>query len=542
GQMYDLHLDYFERAGGASAQLSWSSPTTPKQIIPESQLDPNPRIIQQPPPPLGDQKPFKGAAFNVGDRIEAEDYDIGGEGVSFHDVDSANRGGKYRSDAVDIEVSSAGGYDVAYATAGEWLEYTINVPSDGNYALDIATASYAFAGTFHIDVDGLAALGPITVPATGGWQKWQVLHAAGLKLTAGTHVMRLSFDTNGPSGSFANVDYLRLTPAPAPGVDLMIRNRKEASYSGDNVYTTNGGMQQRSQSTNFYPATYELRIENDGTAADSFIIKSNFEPAPGWRVSYYEINPGVPANPISLAGDGWNTGVLNPGEFKRINVDVAPSPKAGGGATRGFDITATAALDPANTDVARTITTLSSVRLPEIRRRNTASDNTYLLEVQNKGNVSDALRITGPTGGTGFTLKYFDDYEAGNDITAAVTSGGWLTPKLAANAHQDIRVQILPSTSDVHTFTITATSVGDAGKRDTVTISDRSPNVKQPPFFVIGAWSQPTSLFGRWKNRGINTLMHFEPEGGRVSIDQWTAAANAAGLYMIRKPRDNPAD
>src|SRR6266566_812900 len=76
GQMYDLHLDYFDRAGGASAQLSWSSPSTPKQIIPSTQLDPNPRVIQQPPPPpppTGEQKPFKGVAFNVGDRIEAED-------------------------------------------------------------------------------------------------------------------------------------------------------------------------------------------------------------------------------------------------------------------------------------------------------------------------------------------------------------------------------------------------------------------------------------------------------------------------------------
>ncbi|HEV8605996.1 MAG TPA: PA14 domain-containing protein [Tepidisphaeraceae bacterium] len=542
GQKYDIHLDYFERAGGAVAQLSWSSPSTPKQIIPEAQMDPNPRPIEQPPPPPpGEQKPFKGVPFNIGERIEAEDYDIGGEGAAYHDVDTANRGGRYRSDAVDIEISSAGGFDVAYATAGEWLEYTINVPTDGNYALDIATASYAAGGTFHLDVDGLPALGPITVPATGGWQRWQVLHAAGLKLTAGVHVLRLALDTNGPSGSFANVDYLLLTPAPAPGVDLMIRNRKEPSYTGDNVYSSNGGVQQRSQSTNFYPATYELRVENDGAVADSFIVKSNFEALPGWRVSYYEINPGVPANPISLAGDGWDTGLLAPGEFRRINVDVAPSPKAGGGATRLFDITATAATDPSNSDTVRTITTLSTVRLPEIRRRNAASGDTYLLEVENKGNVNDAFRITGPAGGTGFTLRYFDDFEAGNDITAAMTSGGWLTPQLKMNRQQDIRVQVISSTADVHTFTITSTSAGDAGKRDTVTLSDRS-SIKQPPFFMIGVWSQPTSLFSRWKGRGINTLMHFEPEGGRVSIDQWTAAANAAGLYMVRKPRDNPAD
>src|SRR3954470_3889735 len=206
GQMYDLHLDYFDRAGGASAQLSWSSPSTPKQIIPASQLDPNPRVIQQPPPPTGEQKPFKGAPFNVGDRIEVEDYDLGGEGISYHDVDPANRGGKYRSDGVDIEASAAGGYDVAFAAAGEWLEYTISVPADGNYALDIATSSYSFGGSFHLDIDGVPALGPITSPATGGWQKWQVLHAAGLKLTAGTHVMRLSLDGNSASTSMPNID------------------------------------------------------------------------------------------------------------------------------------------------------------------------------------------------------------------------------------------------------------------------------------------------------------------------------------------------
>src|SRR5687767_4583978 len=39
GQKYNIRLDYFERAGGAQAQLSWSSPTTPKQIIPATQLE-----------------------------------------------------------------------------------------------------------------------------------------------------------------------------------------------------------------------------------------------------------------------------------------------------------------------------------------------------------------------------------------------------------------------------------------------------------------------------------------------------------------------
>ena len=115
-----------------------------------------------------------------------------------------------------------------------------------------------------------------------------------------------NIDTNGGSGA-ANVDYLRITPAPAPGVDLLIRNRKEPTFGGDNVYATNGAVQQRSISTSFFPANYEMRIENDGAAPDSFILKSNFVPAPGWRVSYYLVYPdGSKPDPIPL-GDGWNT-------------------------------------------------------------------------------------------------------------------------------------------------------------------------------------------------------------------------------------------
>jgi hypothetical protein len=38
GQKYDITLEYFQQTGLASAQLQWSSPSTPLQIIPQSQL------------------------------------------------------------------------------------------------------------------------------------------------------------------------------------------------------------------------------------------------------------------------------------------------------------------------------------------------------------------------------------------------------------------------------------------------------------------------------------------------------------------------
>jgi mannan endo-1,4-beta-mannosidase len=40
GVPYDLRLEYYNRGGGALAQLLWSSPSQPKQIIPPQALTP----------------------------------------------------------------------------------------------------------------------------------------------------------------------------------------------------------------------------------------------------------------------------------------------------------------------------------------------------------------------------------------------------------------------------------------------------------------------------------------------------------------------
>jgi hypothetical protein len=40
GSGYSIVMEYFDNTGGAVAQLSWSSPSTPKQIIPQSRLFP----------------------------------------------------------------------------------------------------------------------------------------------------------------------------------------------------------------------------------------------------------------------------------------------------------------------------------------------------------------------------------------------------------------------------------------------------------------------------------------------------------------------
>jgi len=52
GQKYPLTMEYFENGGGASAQLSWKTPSTPQIIIPEARAIPRPFCVIQNPPNL----------------------------------------------------------------------------------------------------------------------------------------------------------------------------------------------------------------------------------------------------------------------------------------------------------------------------------------------------------------------------------------------------------------------------------------------------------------------------------------------------------
>ena len=62
--------------------------------------------------------------------IDFENYDVGGAGKAYYDMDTKNQGGEYREDRVDI-VKNGDGFAVGYTQKGEWLEYTVNVQAGG---------------------------------------------------------------------------------------------------------------------------------------------------------------------------------------------------------------------------------------------------------------------------------------------------------------------------------------------------------------------------------------------------------------------------
>ncbi len=179
--------------------------------------------------------PFGGTVQTLPGTVQLEDFDDGGEGVAYHDLDAANNGGQYRSTGVDIEatIDTGGGYDVGWTAAGEWLNYTVNVSTPGLYTISTRVASSASGGTFHIEFNGVNKTGPIIIPNTGGAQNWLTLSVSNVLLDAGQQSMRFLMDVNNGVGTVGNFNYLQatLTLSNNPPMISLTAPPDQATYS-----------------------------------------------------------------------------------------------------------------------------------------------------------------------------------------------------------------------------------------------------------------------------------------------------------------------
>ncbi|HYC86688.1 MAG TPA: carbohydrate-binding protein, partial [Chryseosolibacter sp.] len=146
--------------------------------------------------PAATQAPYGGTVRNLPGTIQAEDFDSGGEGVAYHDVDATNTGGQYRSEGVDIEACSEGGFNVGWLRTTEWLEYTVNVTTAGTYTISARVATALSGRTFHVELNGVNISGTINVPNTGGWQTWQTVTVTTPALTIGQKILRIVIGTD----------------------------------------------------------------------------------------------------------------------------------------------------------------------------------------------------------------------------------------------------------------------------------------------------------------------------------------------------------
>ncbi|OFX90007.1 MAG: hypothetical protein A2W99_08380 [Bacteroidetes bacterium GWF2_33_16] len=138
--------------------------------------------------------------------IEATDYDSGGEGISYHDVDIENNGtGPRQDEAVDTEYND-GGSSIGWIEPGEWVEYNVNVESTGLYDIELRFASLNGGGQMEIHFSDEDRTGVIPVQATGSWTSFYSAFLRNISLYDTDTLMRLRFNI----GKF-NISRLKFT-------------------------------------------------------------------------------------------------------------------------------------------------------------------------------------------------------------------------------------------------------------------------------------------------------------------------------------------
>ncbi|MEM6830044.1 MAG: carbohydrate-binding protein [Bacteroidota bacterium] len=145
------------------------------------------------------QTPFAEVAESIPGRIQAEDYDTGGAGISYFDLTEENSGNSYRNDGVDIQPTGdvKGSYNLGWMNAGEWLEYTVDVTNTQNYDFYFRVSSLVGDGQYRVLLDGDLLIEVQEVPNTGDWQEYETIRFPQIGLTAGRHVIRIEVISSG---------------------------------------------------------------------------------------------------------------------------------------------------------------------------------------------------------------------------------------------------------------------------------------------------------------------------------------------------------
>ena len=168
----------------------------------------------------GKREPYK-SVITIPGIIQAENFDKGGEGLSFHDSDSNNEGdANYRTDNEGLDlVKGNSGTAIGYTANGEWMEYTVNVTEPGEYQY-VATVSNGSSSTggFTISlVNGttVTQLAKVSFSGTGGWDTYKTYTGKLTKnLAEGEQILRFTINPGN-----CNIDKVELKCTLNTGIE-----------------------------------------------------------------------------------------------------------------------------------------------------------------------------------------------------------------------------------------------------------------------------------------------------------------------------------
>jgi endoglucanase len=181
------------------------------------------------------------AALSTTVRIQAEDFDNGGQSVAYNDLTTTNSGNAYRTtEGVDIQTTTdtGGGYNIGWISSGEWLEYTTLIRSAGLYTISLRVASPQATNSVRATFAGVDVTGSWTFSGTGANQTWTTISKT-VSLVPGQQRLRLTALSSG-----LNLNWIELAPAAsgilADGTYRILSRSTGKAVGVVNASTSNG--------------------------------------------------------------------------------------------------------------------------------------------------------------------------------------------------------------------------------------------------------------------------------------------------------------
>ncbi|VGO23148.1 Arylsulfatase [Pontiella sulfatireligans] len=152
--------------------------------------------------------------YSVPGTIEAERYDFGLDGITYHDTTAdSNVGGTTRTDDVDIHTINNATVVDEIAT-GEWLEYSVDVDEAGTYAFAVRYAAESVDGRLHFEIGGESVSGTLDLPATGSVSNYATAVLDEVQLPGGECKLTVVFDQPGMNIDLFTATYVGEPVAP----------------------------------------------------------------------------------------------------------------------------------------------------------------------------------------------------------------------------------------------------------------------------------------------------------------------------------------
>lgn len=218
------------------------------------------------------RKPFGGEAISLPGILEAENYDMGGEMISYHTGRTSATSSGYRDDQENTPIFpvTEGGYCIDQPNAGDWFDYTINVTKAGGLQFEAIVGTTVKDGsgfTILIYKDGyLKKQTEVAIPFTGRKLFTKINGDMGIRFNKGDYKVRILFN----KGTAAlDKMYVGVTEAEAAIED--INNQPEETYY--TVYSINGTEVGQIEAQDNAEAAREIRSITN--ISGIYIIKNN---------------------------------------------------------------------------------------------------------------------------------------------------------------------------------------------------------------------------------------------------------------------------